>query len=224
MRKAVIVWLLPAVVSAQMMITAYEKVNREVDPDVLRANIVFEEEGRELSGLKAHFNALSVVMKESEAEQYCHGGGYRLSPRYLYKDGKQEFIGYGGNLAITCEFPDIEHYNVLNKKLDGSMAPLMRKTEGALVWSISSSQRARIEQELRGELLQKARNEAMRFAVETTMECEPQKVQFAPTEAPVMPMMARALESSIPSQSPLRAAEEVSIGASVDYSCVKRVP
>lgn len=224
MKKKGIVLLLPVMLWAQMGITTHERVSTEAVPDVLRGELGFEEENKRVEPIREHFNAIVAALKRADPEaRYCRGGGFHLSPRYSYKNQKQEFVGYGGTLSFGCEFPTIEGYNAVRSAVEKAVVPEVRVREGALSWEVSAHQRETVRRGLRLELIRKARGEAEAFSAETGMTCRPEKISYAEGGMPA-PVMLRAMAASVPTESPIRADEEVSVEAAVDYSCVKRVP
>ena len=224
MRKSVVLFAVPVLAWAQMQITAVERVNTKAVPDVLRGEMVFEEHHRDAETIRGHMNAIVAAVKKGDPEaRICRGGGYRLYPRYSYRDQKQEFLGYGGHLSFACDYPDIAAYDALNGLVDKSLVPGVRKTQGALSWSVSEPSRERLARGLRLELLGKAKEEAEALSAATALMCRPEKIAFIDGGRP-MPVMLRAMEASGGTESPLRGDEEISVEASVDYACVKRVP
>jgi len=225
MKKSVLVLVLPLLSYAQMTITAAERASAEITPDVLRGYLGFEEQNKNPGVIKEHFNAIVAEVKKFDPRgEICRGGGYHLSPRYSYKDQKQEFLGYGGVLSFSCEYTAIEQVNALGKALDRITAAGVRRAQGALSWGVSAQKSEEAEQELRLAVLKKAQLRAERFSRETGLACGPEKINFSPYSRPV-PVSARAMAvQSVPTESPIQADEEVSVEASVDYSCVKRVP
>ncbi len=224
MKKKFAALLLPVMACAQMGITTHERVAAEAFPDVLRGDFGFEEQNKNPDAIKEHFNAIVAAIKRADPDgRYCRGGGYRLFPRYSYKNQKQEFLGYGGSLLFVCEVPQIDHYTALNVEVEKVLAPEVRKTQGALSWEVSASKSEAVRRELRQELIRKALREAEMFSAQTALSCVPAKIHFSPMRE-FQPMMVRAMESSIPVESPIRADAEVAVEASVDYSCVNRVP
>lgn len=224
MKKSVITLVLPLFAYAQMQITTVERVAVHVAPDVLRGSLGFEEQHKTPGIIKEHLNAIIAALRGFDPNgKICRGGGYRLSPLYSYKERKQEFVGYGGNLSFGCEFSTIEEVNALESVIDKATAASVRKQQGALSWGVSAEKGERSEQELRLALLRKARLQAEGFSKEMGFACDLEKINFSPSNR-LMPIMAREMAASVPTESPIRADEEVSVEAVVDYSCVKRTP
>ncbi len=224
MKKKGIVLLLPVMLWAQMGITTHERVSTDAAPDVLRGHLGFEEENKHADPIREHFNAIVAAVKRADPEgRNCRGGGYHLSPHYSYKNQKQEFVGYGGTLSFGCEFPTIEAYNAVRSAVEKAVAPNVRKREGALSWEVSAHKRETVRRGLRLELIRKARTEADAFSQESGLTCSPSAIRFTAVQE-VQPVMLRAMAASVPTESPIRADEEVAAEAAVDYSCVKRIP
>lgn len=224
MKTSVMALIIPALACAQMTISTVERTSAEALPDVLRGGLGFEEEAKNPEKIREDFNAIIAALKRNDPDaRYCRDGGYNLSPRYSYKNQKQEFIGYGGTLSFTCEFPGIDAYNALSGSVDRALAPEVRKTQGPLAWGVSAQKRETLRRKLKTQLLRKARDEAEAFSAETGLTCRPEKIAFTDGARP-MPVMLRTMEASGGTESPIRADEEVTVEASVDYSCVKRVP
>jgi hypothetical protein len=224
MQKYFMALILPVLASAQMAITAVERVSTNLKPDVLRGSLNFEEQNKNLNTIKEHLNTIVAEVKRLDPKgEICRGGGYNLSPRYSYKDQKQEFIGYGGNLSFGCEFTTIEHYNTLSAAIDKVTAPSVRKSQGGLTWGVSASSEREIQNHLRLELLRKAGAQAALFSKETVMTCEVASVNFSSTSQ-VRPMMMKAemMADSVATQSPIQSDFESSLEATVDYNCSKR--
>jgi len=223
MQKYIVSLILPVLASAQMTITAVERVATNVKPDVLRGSLNFEEQSKNANTIKEHLNAIVAEVKRADPKgEVCRGGGYNLSPRYNYKDQKQEFIGYSGNLSFGCEFVSIEQYNALSASIDKVTASSVRKSQGELAWGVSASSERETQNRLRIELLRKAGVQALSFANETGMRCEIASVNFGGTSQ-VRPMMmkAMAMADSVSTESPIQSDSESSLEATVDYSCLK---
>ncbi len=225
MKKGMALLVAPLALWGQMAVTATERTVVELSPDVLRGSLGFEEQHRNPDSIKEHFNAIVAALKRFDPEaKVCRGGGYRLYPRYSYKDGKQAFLGYGGSLSFACEYAAIEQHHALEKAVEKASAPEVRRSQGALEWGVSAGKREEAERELRLALLRKAALQAGSFSAQTGLECGVEKVDFTPAQRPG-PIMARAMAAeSVPTQSPLRADEEISVEATVGYRCAKRTP
>ncbi|MFY9142925.1 SIMPL domain-containing protein [Sulfuricurvum sp.] len=218
--------LVPLLADASMNITANEQVSAMLKPDVLRGNMSFEEQGKNQNSIKAHLNAIVAEVKRIDpAGRYCHGGGYTLSPRYSYKENKQEFIGYSGNLSFGCEFLSIDQYNDVSAAIDKVSAATVRKNQGELVWGVSAKQEDETQSRLRLELLRKGETQAKGFSKETGMECAVASVNFGGIPNAV-PMRAKGvmMMASVPTESPIQSESESQLSATVDYICSKRVP
>lgn len=227
MKKSVILigLLFPIWANAGMSITANEKVSAMLSPNVLRGSFGFEEQGKDANTIKEDLNAIVAEVKRTDPKGRCRGGEYNLSPRYSYKDQKQEFIGYSGNLNFTCAFAGIDQYNAVSSAIDAVSAPSVRKNQGELAWGVSAAQEREVQNKLRLEMLRRADGQAKAFSVETGMACEVASVNFG--ELPdVMPMKAGgiAMTASVPTESPIQSALESVLNATVGYTCSKRVP
>jgi uncharacterized protein YggE len=213
-------------VNAAMTITVNERVSAMLKPDVLRGSFGFEEQGRDANAIKGHLNEIVAEVKRIDPNgRYCHGGGYNLSPRYSYKEQKQEFIGYSGNLNFSCAFAGIDQYNAVSAAIDKVSAPSVRKNQGELAWGVSAAQERMIQNGLRLEALRRADGQAKAFSAETGMACEVASVNFG--ELPVViPMRVRgaAMMASVPTESPIQSDLESVLNATVGYTCSKRVP
>lgn len=226
MQKFFVAFILPVLASAQMTIVAVERVATNMTPDVLRGSLSFEEQNKNANTIKEHLNAIIAEVKRLGPKgEVCRGGGYNLSPRYTYKDQKQEFIGYSGHLSLGCEFVTIEQYNTLSAAMDKVTAPSIRKSQGELVWGVSASCERETQNGLRLELLRKAGVQASLFTKETGMTCEIASVNFGGTSQ-VRPMMMKAamMADSVATESPIQSDFESSLEATVDYNCSKLVP
>lgn len=218
--------LFPLWANASMNITANEQVSQWVKSDVLQGNLSFEEQHKNSAVIKEHLNAIVAEVKRFDPKaESCQGGGYHLSPRYNYKDQKQEFIGYSGNLNFGCAFKTIEEYNALIARIDKISAPSIRKSEGALSWGVSEKTQKALKQALRVELLRSAKAQSEAFSKETGLECRVETVNFG-GEAHPRPMMMKTMmmAESAPTESPIARDEESTLDATVSYSCSKRVP
>lgn len=222
-----IIWmatlLFPLWANASMNITVNEQVSQSLTPDVLQGSLSFEEQSKNSATIKEHLNAIISEFKRFDPHgEFCRGGGYYLSPRYSYKDQKQEFIGYSGTLNFNCEFASIEEYNTLVTKIDKVSVPTLRKTEGALSWGVSEKAQKVLKQTLRLELLRRAQAQAELFSKEMGLECAVVTVNFEDAVQP-RPMM-KAMMQSAPTESPIQSVEETHLEATLSYSCSKRVP
>lgn len=227
MKKMLITALLaPIWVSAAMNIATVEQVSQSLKRDVLQASLSFDEQSKNSNTIKEHLNAIVAEVKRFDPKgELCQGGGYHLSPRYSYKDQKQEFIGYSGNLNFGCEFTTIEQYNTLIAKIDKVSVPGVRKSEGALSWGVSEKTQKAVKQSLRLELLRSAKEQSEIFSKETGMECVVESVNFGGVAQPRPVMMkVMMMADSAPTESPIQRDEESSLDASVNYICSKRVP
>jgi len=223
-------WLLPIVACAQITISTNEHATKALMPDVLRVQIGFKEEYEEYKDsnvIKEHLNALVAELKRFDTKgEFCHGGGYYISPRYTYKDQKQIFMGYSGSLSFGCDFNSIAQYNTLIAKLDKQKASHVRVNIGALSWTISDKAQSAARLSLRSEVLHIAQEQAHNFSNETTMQCSVSAIAFEGTQ-PIQPVIMetmranKALKSeSVPTEEPLQHAETLSLGATVSYMCL----
>lgn len=228
MRKITLIMTLltPLWAASAMNITAIEQVSQSLKPDVLQGSLSFEEQSKNSTAIKEHLNLIVAAVKGFDPKgEFCQGGGYHLSPRYSYKDQKQEFIGYSGNLNFGCEFKAIEEYNALIAKIDKVSAPSVRKSEGALSWGVSEKTQKAVKQSLRVELLRSAKAQSDAFSKETGMECVVESINFGGIAQPRPVMMkAMMMADSVATESPIQRDEESSLDATVSYICSKRVP
>ena len=228
MKKITLVTALffPLWVNAAMSITANEQVTQSLKPDVLQGSLSFEEQSKNSTTIKEHLNLIVAAVKGFDPKgEFCQGGGYHLSPRYNYKDQKQEFIGYSGNLNFGCSFKTIEEYNALIAKIEKVSAPSVRKSEGALSWGVSEKTQKAVKQSLRVELLRSAKAQADAFSTETGRECVVESVNFGGFAQPRTVMMkTMMMADSVSTESPIQREEESSLDATVSYICSKRVP
>lgn len=222
----IIALLAPLWGASAMNITTVEQVSQSLKSDVLQGSLNFEEQSKAPNTIKEHLGAIVAEVKRFDPKgEFCQGGGYHLSPRYSYKDQKQEFIGYSGSLSFGCEFKTIEEYNALIAKIDKVSVPSVRKTEGALSWGVSEKTQKAAKQALRLELLRSARVQAEAFSKETGQECVVESVNFggAVQPRPIM-MKAMMMADSVATESPIQRDEESTLDATVSYICSKRVP
>ena len=219
--------LLPLFAFAQMNITANEQVSSELTPDVLRVQISFEEADKNSNVIKEHLNALVATLKSFDTKgEFCRGGGYFLSPQYSYKDQKQTFIGYSGQLSFGCEFDGIERYNALLQKIDASKAHSVRMNQGALSWVTSDKAQDLARLTLRLELLKIAQGQAKTFSKEMHLQCSVNSVAFEGAQ-PMHPMMSTMRlktfsspkNESVPTEEPLQRNEILTLTATVNYTC-----
>jgi len=218
--------LVPLLASGGMNITTNERVSAMLKPDVLRGDLRFEEQGKNANAIKEHLGAIVAEVKRIDPKgEYCRGGGYNLSPRYSYKDQKQEFVGYSGTLYFTCELASIDQYDEVSAAIDKVSAPSVRKNQGALTWGVSDALEREMQNRLRLEMLRKAAVQAASFSKETKMVCEVAAINFGGTPH-FVPRMEKgiAMMASVPTESPIQSDEESVLEASVDYNCSNRVP
>ncbi|KFL35067.1 MULTISPECIES: SIMPL domain-containing protein [unclassified Sulfurospirillum] len=231
MKKALLfLSLVPLFAMAQMSITTNEHVSEALTPDVLRAQIGFEEEHKSADVIKEHLNAIVASVKQFDSKgEFCRGGGgYYLAPRYSYKEQKQIFNGYGGTLSFGCDFKSIEHYNSLLSALNKIKASSVLINQSALIWDVSLKARNSARLAMRTSLLQMATEQALFFSKETKMRCEVSAIAFEGTESaqPVMMkgMLSRAnaslKEESTPTEAPILRDETLTLDATVHYTCV----
>lgn len=224
MKKSALImaFLSPLWAIAAMNITTNEQVSQSLKPDVLQGSLSFEEESRNSNTIKEHLNAIVSALKGFDPKgELCQGGGYHLSPRYNYKDQKQEFIGYSGNLNFGCELKTIEEYNALVAKIDKVSAPSVRKSEGALSWGVSEKTRKAVQHALRLELLRTAKAQSEAFSKEVGLECHVESVNFSGA-VPSRPIMMKGMMAdSVATESPIQRDEESTLDATVRYSCSK---
>lgn len=216
------IFVLPVLLSAQMSISTTEKVSQELTPDVLQGNLGFEEISTNPEPIKRDLNAIVAEVKRFDPKgRLCRGGGYRLSPRYGYKNQKQEFLGYTGSLGFGCEFETIDQYNALSEAIDRVMGSGVRKTQTPLSWQVSLPKQESSRLELRSAMLRKVRMQAERFSHELQMVCEAVTVQMGHSPAAV-PMRVRtmAMMESVPTESPILSDEESLLEAEVIYTCM----
>lgn len=221
--------LVPLFAMAQMSITTNEHVSEALTPDVLRAQIGFEEEHKSADVIKEHLNAIVASVKQFDPKgEFCRGGGYYLAPRYSYKDQKQIFNGYGGTLSFGCDFKSIEHYNALLEAIHKIKAPTVLINQSALTWDVSLKARNSARLAMRTSLLKMASEQALFFSKETKMRCMISAVAFEGSEPPQPVMMKSMLsrantplkEESTPTEAPILRNETLSLDATVNYTCV----
>lgn len=222
--KSLFITILPLIASAQMSITTNEQVSTMLTPDVLQGSLSFEEHNKNANVIKEHLNAIVAEVKRVDPKsEHCRGGGYHISPRYNYKDQKQEFIGYSGSLYFGCEFSQIEEYNTFIAKIDKITERSVRKTEGALSWGVSEKHQNSTQKGLRTTLLQTAKEQADDFSKATSFSCKVSSVNFGAIPMVAQPMMMRSMamaDSSMATESPIQRNEESTLSAIViSYNC-----
>jgi len=217
---------IPFLACAQMNISTVERVSVALKPDVLQGSLGFETLGKSSDTIKTQLNAVIAEIKRIDsAGRHCGGGGYQITPRYSYKDQKQEFVGYSGSLNVSCEFDSIDQYNALNGAIDRVIAPEVRKRLGSLQWRVSAKKEETAQEELRTALLRKAEHSAERFSQATRMKCAPVSIRIGSAPAPV-PIMVRsmAMGESVPTESPIQSDGDAVLEGSVDYNCTQPLP
>lgn len=223
MRKYFMVLALPVLASAQMTITAIERVSTTLKPDVLREALSFEEQNPDANVIKIHLNAIVAEVKRFDPKgEICHDGGYNLSPRYDYKTHKQEFIGYAGNLSFGCEFKTIDEFNTLSAAIEKVIKQNVRKNQGMLSWEVSAKAEREAQSALRSGLIRKASEQAVLFSKETGMRCNVASINFNNTyqaQPVMMKTMMRA--ESVATESPIQSDTESSVEATVSYGCLE---
>lgn len=222
MRQYFMVLALPVLASAQMTITAMERVSTTLKPDVLREGLSFEEQNTDTNVIKTHLNAIVAQVKHFDPKgEICHGGGYNLSPRYDYKTHKQEFIGYAGNLSFGCEFKTIDEFNILSAAIEKVTNSNVRKSQGMLSWEVSAKAQRETQSALRSKLIHKASQQAVLFSKETEMKCDVTSINFNSTyqAQPVM-MKSMMRAESMATESPIQGDTESSVEATVSYGCL----
>lgn len=223
--KPLFIAILPLIASAQMSITTNEQVSAMLTPDVLQGSLSFEEQNKNANVIKEHLNAIVAEVKRVDPKsEHCRGGGYHISPRYNYKDQKQEFIGYSGSLYFGCEFSQIEEYNTLIAKIDKVTERSVRKTEGELSWGVSEKHQRATQKELRTTLLQTAKQQAVDFSKVTVLSCNVSMVNFGGipmvAQQPMLMMKSMAMaDSAVATESPIQRNEESTLSATVSYIC-----
>lgn len=224
MKKATFMMALlaPLWAMASMSIMTNEQVSQSLKPDVLQGSLSFEEENKNSNTIKEHLNAVIVAVKGFDPKgEFCQGGGIQLSPRYNYKEQKQEFIGYSGSLNFGCEFKTIEEYNTLIAKIDKVSAPNVRKSEGALSWGVSDKMHKALQHALRLELLRTAKAQSEAFSKELGLECRIESVNYIGAILPRPVMMKAMMADSVAIESPIQRDEESTLNAIVNYTCSK---
>lgn len=228
MKKIILVLsLIPLFVSAQMTITTNEHVSEALTPDVLRAQIGFEEQHKSADVIKEHLNAIVASVKQFDPKgEFCQGGGYYLAPRYSYKDQKQIFSGYDGTLSFGCDFKSIEHYNALLEAIHKIKASSVLINQSALTWAVSPKVQKSARLAMRASLLRMANEQALFFSKEMKMRCEISAVAFEGSEPPpvmMKSMLSRAnaplKEESTPTEAPILRDETLVLDATVNYTC-----
>lgn len=221
--------LVPLLLNAQMTITTNEHVSEALTPDVLRAQIGFMEEHKSADVIKEHLNAIVASVKQFDPKgEFCHGGGYFLSPRYSYKDQKQIFNGYGGTLSFECDFKSIDHYNALLEAIHKIKASSVLINQSALTWAVSLKAQNSARLAMRASLLRMANEQALFFSKETKMRCDISAVAFEGSEPPQPVMMKSMLsranaplkEEATPTEAPILRDETLFLDATVNYTCV----
>ena len=218
---------IPLLACAQMSVSTTERVTTEVAPDVLVGTLGFEEMGSESDRIKTDMNALVAEIKRFDPDgRYCRGGGYQISPRYTYKNQKQEFAGYAGTMGLSCEFQAIEQYNALNAAITPSLTPQMRIRLSPLQWQVSRAKEQKVSEGLRTALMRKISQSAAKLSEDTQMVCEPATVRIGqvPSVMPMRMLAGAAAMESVPTESPLRSSDESVLEGSVEYRCLPKAP
>lgn len=211
--------------SAEMTITVNEQVSRELNPDILRGYLGYQAESKNSEQLKRDLNAIVAEAKRMDPKgEQCRGGGYQLTPKYIYKEQKQEFAGYFGSLSLECEFGDVEPYNRFTAALDRVSAGSVKKTQGALSRAVSEKQHKAVQDELKEDLIVKTYREAERFSRISGSECRVASIAFGGIMAPVPAVYERKamMMASAPTESPLPSTETVALEATVVYTCASK--
>jgi uncharacterized protein YggE len=214
---------LPLFAGNDMTITATEQVSQQLKPDVLQGYLNFRETSKSADTIKKDLNAIVAEMKRLDPKaERCSGGGYSVSPRYSYKDHKQQFDGYGGSLSFNCEFAGIETYNVFTGSIAKVTAPAVRQTQGALNWVVSEKKRTAAKAAMHDKLILNANAKAAHYAALTRNECRVSSITFGSVVRPA-PIALRAMaENKVDTQSPMQAKSDVTATATVVYTCGER--
>jgi len=219
--------ILPVMASAATKVTLSEAVSMEVDPDTMRTTLSFEERASDEQRIRSHFNTLvrSVKRYNERDGLECRGGSYRIAPQYSWTDNRRNFLGYQGSVAFQCTFRDIGSFNALSAELDTVAGgfPDVKRNQGTVDWIVSDDLALRSREALEGMLIRRIERKREHLGSIMQKSCTTESIAFGsrPPAYPVRRMMAAEsmAASPVPIEEPIQGESEVSLSATVEFSC-----
>ncbi|MGE4317312.1 MAG: SIMPL domain-containing protein [Deferribacterales bacterium] len=123
-----------------IVITDSVTVSDTIQPDSMTSGMSLSYKHDDAAEVSRALESLSAIVKQYKT--MCTFNGYRISPVYSYKDGKQTMEGYSGDLDFSCSFTDIKKYesiyNAVFSHIDGSDKYVM--SSSPVRWVVSKAQ------------------------------------------------------------------------------------
>lgn len=221
-------FLAPVFLCAETTITLSESVSTEVQPDRMHTNLSFEERSKNDQAIRHHFNTVVKAVKRYNKQDglECRGGSYRISPQYSWKDNRQQFIGYQGNLSFSCEFDDVDTFNALSKELDTTVKAFdeVKRRQGTLNWIVSDRLSVETRGMLERMLIRRLERKGAHLSDAMGRECSLKTINFHTTDRPVLMrkmMMSEgvAQADSVPVEQPIQNDATLKLSAGAAYEC-----
>ena len=163
------------------------------------------------------------AIEGSSSEEICTNGSYRISPRYIYDDGKRVFLGYQGDITFKCEFED-------SKKLDNVINKLDRLTVekdkvkliiNPISWIADNKTIKQVNKELELEALNYATSYKKFLSDVYKTACNIKEISLNSASTPVypMPMYSMMKESKSQTTQPIKSNQTLKSSASYKFEC-----
>ena len=91
-----------------LVITDSVTVSAKIAPDKMTSGLTVQYKDSDPSSVSVALEKAATIVKAHK--DICTFDGYRVSPEYSYKDGKQNMEGYSGFLDFNCTFKDIKKF------------------------------------------------------------------------------------------------------------------
>jgi predicted secreted protein len=220
------VLLLPLLASAATKVTLNESVSITVEPDTMRTTLSFEERSRDDQAVRKHFNTLVKTVKQYNdkgGSLECRGGGYRISPQYSWKNSRQQFLGYRGNVSFTCSFREIGEFNALSADLDNRLTALpgVKRNQGQVQWFVSDERNLQNRERLESMLVRRIERKREHLSEIMQLRCATTAIAFS-SRAPAYPverMMVAKAAASVPVETPIQGDTTLTLRGAVEYRC-----
>ncbi len=170
---------------------------------------------------------LDNILKDVKTNNsICKGGEYYIYPTSEYDQNAKKTVrkGYEGNIRFECRFSDVAPYDefleFINKQVkDKNMD---RVHIYPIAWELLQEESEAITDKLKMRALEYTTKRASELSRATKSACELKKISFDAAQTEQRYYAApRMMTASLPSQTPIPEAKEVSVSAYTLFECKK---
>ncbi len=206
--------------AVENLIIERDEFTKTLTPNSLSTQVVIKRENSQDQNIIIRdLNMLNDRLKGGQ--KVCDGGGVSIYPEYSYEDRKREFLGYRGESIYSCNFENIEDFEISygiiqeffkeNDKYKIEISPL--------TWNLEAQEIEIAQKELINRAILQGYARAKELTKLTKESCFVTKTDFTQNSHYIRQRSTQELANSTTPNEPIKRDEVVKIIALYEFIC-----